>query len=212
MTTDAAARMTMHWSPRSPFVRKVMIAAYELGLEPLIDRRRTVVAMTAPNEDLLLDNPAGKIPTLKLADGTVLTDSTVICEYFDWLAGGLRLLPAPGPARWAELTRHAITSGLLETLVLWHNERGKPAAAQTKAWIDAFGVKVTSTLDWFEHEVDAVARGQFGLAQITLGCALSYMDFRLGFLDWRNGHPKLAAWHRTFSARDSARATEAVDA
>ena len=31
--------MKLHWSPRSPFVRKVMIVAHELGLTDRIDLR-----------------------------------------------------------------------------------------------------------------------------------------------------------------------------
>ena len=67
--------MLLHWSPRSPFVRKVMIAAHELGVVDQLTLRRTVAAMTAPNVDLLPDNPLSKIPTLVLADGSVVIDS-----------------------------------------------------------------------------------------------------------------------------------------
>ena len=91
--------MKLHWSPRSPFVRKVMIAAHELGLVERIERLRTVVAMRDPNLDLLADNPLAKIPTLVLEDGTVLFDSLTICEYFDHLAGGGRLFPPARPRR-----------------------------------------------------------------------------------------------------------------
>src|SRR5918911_4567025 len=101
-----AADLTLHWSPRSPFVRKVMVAAHELGLADRIERVRTVVRMTArPNPDLLPDNPLGKIPTLVLADGTALFDSVVICEYLDALAGGGILFPSPGRERWTTLSR-----------------------------------------------------------------------------------------------------------
>ena len=107
------ARMKLHWSPRSPFVRKVMVAAHELGLADRIDRVRTVVRMIQPNADLLPDNPLSKIPTLVLADGTVLFDSVVICEYLDALAGGGTLFPPSGPERWTALARHALANGLL---------------------------------------------------------------------------------------------------
>ena len=120
--------MKLHWSPRSPFVRKVMVAAHELGLADRIDRVRTVVRMTQPNADLLPDNPLSKIPTLVLADGTVLIDSVVICEYLDALAGGGKLFPPSGPERWTALARHALGNGLLDILILWRNERDKPEA------------------------------------------------------------------------------------
>ena len=72
--------MKLHWSPRSPFVRKVMIVAHETGLNERISRVSTVAAMTAPHAGLMQDNPLSKIPTLVLDDGTALYDSPVLCE------------------------------------------------------------------------------------------------------------------------------------
>ena len=201
--------MKLHWSPRSPFVRKVMIAAHELGVADRIETVRTMVAMTKPNEVLLLDNPIGKIPTLVLDDGTAIFDSLVICEYLDSLTGP-RLFPAAGPARWAALTGHALAQGLLDALILWRNERDKPEGRQTPEWLSAFAVKTTATLDRFEAMVPA--EDAFGISEITMGCALSYLDFRFPDLEWRRGRDRLAAWHVTFEARPSVKATMVVDA
>ncbi|NRF50294.1 glutathione S-transferase N-terminal domain-containing protein, partial [Pseudomonas stutzeri] len=71
--------MKLHWSPRSPFVRKVMIGLYEAGLEDRVTLVRTPVAMDKPNPDLVPDNPLIKLPTLVLDDGTAVYDSRVIC-------------------------------------------------------------------------------------------------------------------------------------
>ncbi|MGG5811040.1 glutathione S-transferase family protein [Falsiroseomonas sp. CW058] len=202
--------MRLHWSPRSPFVRKVMVAAHELGLADRIRTTRTVVAMTKPALDLLPENPLGKIPTLVLEDGTVLYDSTVICEYLDSLSGAPRLVPASGPARWAELRRHALANGLLDLLILWRNERDK--AQPLPALLDAFALKTRHALAALEAEIDAIAAGPPGLAQVTIGVLGEYLDFRFGDLDWRKGHPRLAAWCADFSRRPSMRATAIVDA
>jgi glutathione S-transferase len=204
-------RMLLHWSPLSPFVRKVMVAAHELALVDSIDRRRTVVRMSAPNTELLSDNPLSKIPTLVLDDGTVLIDSGVICEYLDALAGGGRIIPRSGRERWLELSRHALANGLLDVLILWRNEREKPEAAQTAAWLDSFRTKTIATLARFERDIPVIASAPFGLAQITLGCCLSYLDFRFADFAWRNDHPNLAAWHTGFRARPSVQATEIVN-
>ena len=85
--------MKLHWSPRSPYVRKVMVFAHEVGLAGRIEIVRTVVAMTQANRDLMRINPLGKIPTLITDDGMVLFDSTVICEYLDSLHGRAKLFP-----------------------------------------------------------------------------------------------------------------------
>jgi glutathione S-transferase len=205
------APITLHWSPRSPFVRKVMVAAHELGLADRLALRRTVVQMTEPNLDLLPDNPLSRIPTLVLEDGTVLIDSGVICEYLDSLAGGGRIIPSSGPARWVELSRHALASGLLEILILWRNERNKSVEKQTPAWLTSFDTKTHATLAKFERSIVPIGAGPLGLSSIALGCCLSYLDFRFDDLNWRADYPALAAWHEQFRQRPSAKATEVVN-
>ena len=202
--------MRLHWSPRSPFVRKVMVAAHELGLTDRIRTVRTVVRMGTLNADLAPENPLSKIPTLVLDDGRVLFDSLTIMEYLDHLAGGGRLVPA-GDARWTAMTRHALGNGLLDLLILWRNERDKPAEARTQEWLDSFAAKTAATLDHLERDAPSLVAAPLCIGQIAIGCALSYIDFRFPDLPWRDGHPALAAWHADFSARPSARATEAVD-
>jgi glutathione S-transferase len=201
--------MKLHWSPRSPFVRKVMVAAHELGLSDRIAAVRTVVAMTKPALSLLPDNPLGKIPTLVLEDGTVLYDSLVIIEYLDSLAGGGKLIPASGAARWQELRRHALANGFLDMLILWRNERDKPAPLP--AWIEAFTIKTDAVLAAMEAEIDSVAAAPLGLGQITFGIVGAYMDFRFPDLGWRERCPRFAAWQQGFAERPSMRATTVAE-
>lgn len=202
--------MKLHWSPRSPYVRKVMIAAHELGLVDRLDCVRSLAAMDTPNPAIMQDNPLSKIPALVLDDGQVLIDSSVIVEYLDDLASGT-LLPA-GAARWEALSRQALANGLLDLLILWRNERDKPAARQTAAWLDAFAVKAGATLDRFEQIAPAMAARPFDIGHVAVGCALSYADFRFAGLGWRTGRPALADWHAGFATRPSVLATEIVDA
>ena len=80
--------MKLHWSPKSPYVRKVMVCAHELDLLDRLELVRSVAAMLKPNERLMADNPLSKIPTLVREDSFVLFDSVVICEYLNDLARG----------------------------------------------------------------------------------------------------------------------------
>ncbi|NKC30480.1 glutathione S-transferase family protein [Falsiroseomonas selenitidurans] len=194
--------MLLHWSPRSPFVRKVMVFAHETGLAERITTTRTPVAMLKPHLDLMAENPLSKIPTLRLEDGSVLYDSYVICEYLDTLQDGPRLIPAEGPARFTELRRHALATGFLDLLILWRNERDR--AQPLPALMDAFAVKTQAALAAVEAEIDAVPRG---LAQFTLAVLGSYLDFRFADLDWRAGCPRFAAFHAEFEKRPSMQAT-----
>jgi glutathione S-transferase len=201
--------MKLHWSPRSPFVRKVMIAAHETGLVDRLTCVRTVVAMTEPNTNLLSDNPLSKIPTLVLDDGSPLYDSLVICEYFDAMHDGPKLFPTDSKARWTALRRHALGNGLLDMLILWRGERERQQPSQPH--LDTFAVKYKATLKALEKESPEIGATPFGIGHIAIGCALSYADFRFADLNWRAGHPQTAAWHASFSQRPSARATEAVE-
>src|SRR5690606_24807882 len=83
--------MKLHWSPRSPYVRKVMMVAHEHGLADRLEIVPTHVAMEQANAALMARNPLSKIPTLVLDDGTALFDSRVIAEYLDGLGGGVPL-------------------------------------------------------------------------------------------------------------------------
>jgi glutathione S-transferase len=94
--------MKLHWSPKSPYVRKVMVCAHELKLLPQLELVRSVAAMLKPNPRLMQDNPLSKIPTLVLDNGFALFDSAVICEYLDDLAGGA-LFPKQDSERWQAL-------------------------------------------------------------------------------------------------------------
>jgi len=203
------AIMKLHWSPRSPFVRKVMVAAHELGVADRIATVRTVVAMDKVAPELLPDNPLGKIPTLVLEDGTILYDSAVIIEYLDSLVGGGRMIPAGGAARFLELRRHALATGFLDLLILWRAERAKEAPPA--ALLDAFATKADSALRAVDAEIGAIAASPVGIAQITFAIAGDYMDFRFGDLGWRDRAPRFAAWQAHFRERPSMLATPVVD-
>ena len=204
--------MKLHWSPRSPFVRKVMIFAHETGLADRIERVRSVVAMTAPNAALMRDNPLSKLPTLVLDDGRALFDSAVICEYLDGLHSGAPMFPKAGPERWEVLRWHALGNGHLDLLILWRNERDREPQRQLQALLDAFAVKHAATLARLEQEAAALDAAPFRLGHIAIVCALGYLDFRFAAMDWRSGHPRLAAWFEKQLQRPSVRMTMPVDA
>ena len=201
--------MKLHWSPRSPFVRKVMIVAHELGLVDRIACVRTVAATTKPHLGLMADNPLLKIPTLVLDDGTVLYDSPVICEYLDSLHSGRKLVPRDGKERMTALRRQALGDGFLDFLLLLRNERERQHPSQVH--LTAYTTKQQSVLKALEREAGELAATPFNIGHVAIGTALSYLDFRFADDDWRTPHPRIAEWHKRFCARPSVRATEPVD-
>jgi glutathione S-transferase len=194
--------MKLHWSPRSPFVRKVIIVAHERGIADRLHCVRTVAEMTIPHAELMNDN-------LVLDDGMVLYDSPVICEYLDALDGDPRLFPQHGRERITALRRQALGDGLLDLLVLARNERMR--AKPSQAHLASSATRTATTLDHLERDTDALAASPFSIGHIAIGCALSYLDFRFAEQDWRRDHPRLADWHALFAERPSVQATLPLD-
>ena len=198
--------MALHWSPRSPYVRKVMISAHEMGLADRLKTLRTVVGGTAAHLELMRQNPLGKIPTLVLEDGTILFDSPVICEYLDTLHGGPKLYPAAGLERFTALRRHALGSGMIDLGLLLLGERSRPEGHRSQPHTDLWTLKLRTSVAALEQEADAIAATAFTIGHVAIGVALGYLDFRFDALQWRTGHPRLTEWYVTFLKRPSVQA------
>ncbi|MGA7538015.1 MAG: glutathione S-transferase N-terminal domain-containing protein [Steroidobacteraceae bacterium] len=202
--------MQLYFSPTSPYVRKVRISAHELGLSGKIELIGIALTPVNPHDALRSSNPLGKIPALITEEGTALYDSPVICEYLDALAGGNRILPALGPARWTALRRQALADGILDAAVLVRYEETLRAKEQRwQDWLSAQWLKVRTSLDALEQESLA---GAFDIGAISIACALGYLDFRYASEGWRAGRPRLAAWAAAISTRPSLTATVPVAA
>src|SRR5690606_24440905 len=106
--------MKLYHFPASPFVRKVMIVAHELGLADSLELVSSAPSPVARDEALAQFNPLGKIPALVLDDGTVLYDSSVIAEYLTSLKPDNAILPKDGSPRWTALARQALANGIME--------------------------------------------------------------------------------------------------
>ncbi len=200
--------MKLHWSPKSPYVRKVMILIEELHAAKDIELVRSVAAMTQPNKALMVDNPLSKIPTLVLSDGTKLFDSVVICEYLNDLYKGA-LFPSGQNEKWQALRWHALGDGLLDALILWRNERER--VVPLDSLMAAFELKVMATLDVLEKEVEAIRSSGFTIGIVAVVCALGYLDYRFEALGWRSKASKLAEWYAAIEKRPSVQNTLPVE-
>lgn len=203
--------MKITWSSRSPYVRKVMVAAHELGLFDRMETVPTLAAMGGVQAGAMASNPLGKIPSVTLPDGEVIYDSLAIIEALDEMAGGGRLFPAHGRARRDALRWHVLADGLLDILLIWRSLRDLPAEQQPPGWLDGFRAKVPAVLARLEAEVPALDAVPFGIGHLTIGVGLAYADFRFPEIPWREGRAALTTWHAAFSERPSAKATIFVD-
>ena len=198
--------MKLYWSSRSPFVRKVMIAAHELGVADRIETVRVVVDQTAPNPEVVKHNPLGRIPTLVLDDGLVLQDSGVIVEYLDSTFGG-SLIPSSGPERWRALSLQSLADGVMEADLRWMEERGQPIERRREAIVAGTSAKIWASLDRIEADLPVGAT----VGAIAVASALAHLDFRFPDAPWRPGRPRLEPWFADFSRRPSMIATAFVD-
>jgi len=196
--------MKLFFSPFSPYARKVMATAVELGLRNRIDVLDAAVSPIQRNPEVVAHNPAGKVPTLIADDGQAFYDSRVICEYLaGQTAKGATLFPAAGPARWTALRRQALADGLLDAALLARYETTtRPEVLRWADWLEGQLNKVRASVQAIEAEA-----GDFGdrvdIGTLAIACALGYLDLRYPHLQWRDGAPRAAAWFATFSQRPS---------
>lgn len=199
----------LHWSPRSPFVKKIVVAAHELGLDDHFEQVRSVVPTDDHDHPIFADNPLGRIPAVVTPEGDKINGSTVIMEYLDVLAATAngaktpQIFPADPATRLKVRNIENLCDGMLETLLNWMLEWYFPTyRIQTN--LGNNGNKINRSLDVLEQELDWIASSGINAASITTGCTLSYLDFRFTrIIDWRANRPKLAKWHESFIARPS---------
>jgi glutathione S-transferase len=195
--------MKLAFTPASPFARKVRIAAIELGLIDKIEFFPASVAPGTPNEEYSKINPQKKLPALITDDGDIIIDSYVIVEYLDELAGGGKLIPASGRARWQVKSDHSLLQATLDSMLLCRYERMvRPQGLQWQAWSDDHWNRAWRTMARFEERPDVLSR-PLDIVQIALACVLGYADFRFTDCGWRKAYPNLDAFNARILERPS---------
>lgn len=198
--------MKIFYSPASPFVRKCMVIAHELGLADRIEKLPSAAGPVARDQTIIPNNPLGQVPTFITDDGQILFDSRVVCEYLNDLGGGA-LFPA-GQDRWQVLTQQSMADGMMGAALLARYETAlRPEALRWNGWVDGQLGKVRDGLALIEKNAAAL-EGRLDIGTIAIGCALGYLDLRFADLDWRAAHPATAAWYEGFSQRPSMQATK----
>lgn len=194
--------MKILFSPFSPYVRKCLVTAHELGLSGRITLLPSNANPVNRDQQIIPVNPLGKVPTFFTDDGQVLYDSRVICEYLNDLAKGA-LIPAAGAARWQTLTLQALGDGILDAALLArYEEVARPSDVQWPQWRAAQLDKAETSLAHLDAHPELLA-GRVDLGALAVGCALWYLDLRFPDFDWRARHQPLANWYAAFCKRPS---------
>ena len=198
----------IHWSPRSPYVRKAMVALHEKGLNDT-ETVRTQADPLIPHEELMKINPLSKIPTLERGDDPAIWDSRVIIEWADHVGKtGPRLFPLDFETRMRALRMEATGNGLLDVGLPWLvEERLRPEEQRSTDVITMYRRKLNSVVDWLEARVGELENRPFDVGHLAVAVALAYFDFRFSHENWQKNRPRLAAWHKDIMQRPSLQAT-----
>ena len=194
--------MKLIGSNSSPYVRKVRV----VFAEKKIEYRYELEDVWSPDSRLQSINPLGKVPTLIMDDGAALFDSRVIAEYLDNLTPVHKLVPANGRARVEVKIWEVLADGLLDAAVLVRLEQLRTDSQRSPSWIARQMSKVEASLQAMSNALADKAwcvDGRYSLADISLGCALGYLDFRFPALGWRAQCSNLARHADKLFARPS---------
>lgn len=197
--------MKLIGSTSSPYVRKVRVVMAEKKL----DYAFVPEDVWSTDTTIAESNPLGKVPCLVMEGAEALFDSRVIVEYLDTLSPVGKLIPTVGRERAEIKTWEALADGVLDAAILARLEAtwgGRSKAQRSQAWIDRQLVKVNAA-------VKAMGRGlgdkpfcggiHFSLADVAVGCALGYLDFRFPEQDWRAENPNLVRLYDKLMQRPS---------
>jgi glutathione S-transferase len=202
--------MKLIGSSASPFVRKARIALAEKRIE----YEFVLANPWDPAADRALLSPLGKVPVLLTDDGASIYDSSVIVEYLDTVSPVGRLIPEPGRQRVQVKRWEALADGLLDAATLVVLERRRPIPLQSGDWIERHNAKVREALRVAAHDLGkrAWCSGEgYSLADIALGCALGYLDFRFPDAGWRAQYPNLLRHAERLFKRPPFQATTPYD-
>jgi len=189
----------------SLYVRKVRVVMAEKKLEYEFVLENVWSAESLIGES----NPLGKVPCLVMEGSEALHDSRVIVEYLDTLSPVGKLIPSVGRERAEVKTWEALADGLLDASLLARLEAtwaGRTDAERSQAWIDRQLGKVHAALRAMSQglaDKSFCVGIHLSLADISVGCALGYLDFRFPQIDWRSPHPNLTKLHEKLMQRPS---------
>lgn len=201
--------MKLIGSLTSPYVRKVRIVLIEKG----IHYDFVLEDISSPDTKISQLNPLGKIPCLILESGEALFDSSVIVDYLDALSPASPLIPETTLPRAQIKTWEALADGILDASILVRNEETWPKrkdSERCQAWIGRQMKKIYDSLAAMDRALEGkvFCHGeQLTLADIAVGSALGYLDFRFPSFNWKTRHPNLERLERTLSGRTSFRET-----
>lgn len=190
----------------SPYVRKARIVLSEKKM----DYEFVLNDVWSAATDIEQSNPLGKVPVLVLDDNTCIYDSRVIVEYLDARAPIQRLIPENGRERTEVRVWEALADGMQDAAISMLLEGRRPDGEKSQSWIARQARKVDAALASMSRSLgkNAWCYGRsFSLADVAVGSALGYLDFRFPENNWKKTYPNLRAHYEKLMERESFKST-----
>jgi glutathione S-transferase len=196
--------MKLFYASGSPYARIARVVVRELALGDGVEE--VEVTLRDPNSALLPHNPGGKVPALRLDDGTVINESLLILAYLDTQHGGRKLLPLDGSDGWRTLSELGRAYAFLDAVTVWNRELRFGQSAPGVIALER--KRAERAADALETALaDGGYSGPLNASQIVLAAALENFSRRHKVWDWRNGRPHLSRFLDAIAARPSFTAT-----
>ncbi|CAI0996100.1 glutathione S-transferase [Serratia liquefaciens] len=177
----------------SPYVRRVAICLKLLEIE--FEHR--AISVFSGFDRFKAINPVVKAPTLVLADGQILMDSSLILEYAAGIApSGKALLPNQGAARLNALQLNGLALVACEkTVQIVYEQQLRPQEKQHQPWLDRVQVQLQAAYAELEKQLPQSAVSSFmGSAEVSVAVAWGFTQLMLPGQISDQQHPTLAAF------------------
>lgn len=193
--------MKLYGSPTSPYVRKARVLIHEKNMpvefvveDPWIE-----------DSPIILKNPLSKVPALEIGADSYMFESQLVVHYLDHV-DGKSFTPRDPAGYWQSQWWQALGQGIIDAGIARILEMRRPEDKQMPEKIVREEKRIARAIDLAEKTIkensEFLLGNRFGLADIAIGVALQYTDFRYPH-DWRSRAPKLAKWLAGVAARPS---------
>jgi len=192
--------MRLFGSLTSPYVRKarVLIREKQLPVEFVVEDP------WAEDSPIVAKNPLSKVPVLEIAPEQYYFESSLVVHFLENV-DGKSLTPTDPQNYWQAQWWQALGNGIIDAAIQRIFETRRPAEHQLQDRMEREAQRVRRAIALAEKSFQGgeyLLASRFTLADLVLGVALQYVDFRYPH-DWRASCPKLAVWHAGIAHRPS---------
>ena len=193
--------MKLYGSTTSPYVRKARVLIHEKNMPVEF----IVEDPWVEDSPIIIKNPLSKVPALEIGTDSYMFESVLVVHYLDH-ADGKSFTPRDPAGYWQSQWWQALGQGIIDAGIARVLETRRPEEKQMPEKMAREEQRIARAIDLAEKTMkegsEFLLGNRFGLADIVMGVAMQYTDFRYTH-DWRNRAPLLSKWLAGVAARPS---------